>query len=402
MYNENNEIMEIEYPIIIHGSENSLDKDAYVIVNEPLNHREAKLLCDSYKNINANLLYVEDGVVKWCYKGTVDECNNSILTTYNLHVQNYENPIKRKLERQYGLKSVRCIRGLLSYNSRTHLRSEIKKSLVSTDMDEKIATLKLINLNEIKDFDKNSITEAYKFFAFQLGQTLSLIEDNVELFTKNTVAQYYPELKPYLNREKSSPAELQKFLTRFINFVENKYEKVDKLNYVITNFHNKMEFVEPKEEKSLPKVVIFDIDQTLMDESHRAQYRDVKNWEKYFELCHLDTPIESMIQLTKEYKEKGFEIWLMSGRTVKVKDKTIESLKKAGAVFDNVKLRGEDNKIPDFVIKPSWAQKLIGVKRIEVVFDDKDNVIEGYRKKGINVIDVKPLIAQNNKKFKHR
>lgn len=81
------------YPVIRHGSENSLDVDAYVIVPESMTMQEAKKLCDSYKDINANLLSIKDGVVNWCYKGTVDECNNSILATYNLHKQESECPV---------------------------------------------------------------------------------------------------------------------------------------------------------------------------------------------------------------------------------------------------------------------------------------------------------------------
>jgi hypothetical protein len=82
-----------DYPIIIHGSENSLDVDAYVLVPQALGFKEAKSLCDSFKQINANLLYVENGQVSWCYKGTIDECNNSILATYSLHHQQFANPI---------------------------------------------------------------------------------------------------------------------------------------------------------------------------------------------------------------------------------------------------------------------------------------------------------------------
>lgn len=66
-------------PIIKHGSENSLDVETYVIIPKPLSFTDAKKLCDSYKESNANLLTVTNGLVDWCYKGTVDECNNSIL-----------------------------------------------------------------------------------------------------------------------------------------------------------------------------------------------------------------------------------------------------------------------------------------------------------------------------------
>jgi hypothetical protein len=68
--------------------------------------------------------------------------------------------------------------------------------------------------------------------------------------------------------------------------------------------------------------------------------------------------------------------------------------------FDHLKLRGEGNFIPDFALKPAWISKYIGNERVEVIYDDQDKVIEGFRKKGLNVIDVKPLIANAGNKMK--
>lgn len=389
------------YPIIIHGSENSLDRDAYVILPAPIEFKEAKKLCDSYKEINANLLVVTNGQVSWSYKGTIDECNNSILATYSLHEQESENPVTEKSERGYGLKMLRTIRGLLSYASRTELRKEVKQALVSDNLDFRIEVLKKIDLNTIPDFEKSSIIETYKFFAFQMGQTLSLLQDNVELFTKNSVAQYYPSLKPYLDRvPDTSPAALQEFLNKFTEFVSHAYTKVDKQALYATKFHGVTEVLDCRNEKSLPKVAVFDIDGTLMDETHRREFRDTKQWEKYFELCHLDTPIQHIIDLTKEYKDKGYEVWLMSGRSESTMEKTLASMQEHGVVFDKIKLRGEGNFIPDYVIKPAWISKYIGLERVDVVFDDTDKVIEGFRKKGLNVVDVKKYAPVSNSKLK--
>lgn len=386
-----------DYPIIIHGSENSLDVDAYVLVPQPLGFKEAKLLCDSYKEINANLLYIENGQIAWCYKGTIDECNNSILATYSLHTQEFENPIVSQATRQYGLKMVRTIRGLLSYNSRTELRDAIKKALTSPSLELKISTMKLVDFNKIEDFQKTTKVEAYKFLAFQMGQCLALLEDNVELFTKNNVANYYPELANYVNRLDSDAKNLQKFYERFTHFVESSYKKVEKQELYATFFHGLTEVVDCKKEYTLPKVAIFDIDGTLMDETHRAHLRHAGKWEEYFDLCHLDTPIEKIVQLTHDYHEKGYEIWLLSGRSISCEEKTLASLKEHNVYFDKMKLRGKDVLVPDYVLKPAWVSKYIGLERVDVVYDDTDSVIDGFRKKGLNVIDVNTLLKSSNK-----
>ena len=141
----------------------------------------------------------------------------------------------------------------------------------------------------------------------------------------------------------------------------------------------------------MPPVVIFDLDNTLFDETHRSHLREAEQWENYFDLCHLDAPIEHVIQLTHDYKQKGYEIWIMSGRSENVLDKTIQSLENHKVAYDNIKLRAEDNFMPDYVLKPAWARNLVGLERIEAVYDDQPEVIKGFKKKNLNVIDVTTL-----------
>lgn len=381
----------MEHKKIIHGSENSLDIDVYVLVDKPYQNQAAKELCGQFEGLNANLIQIENGKVIWCYKGTVDECNNSILETYSLHKQEIDNPITQRAGRNYGLKMLRTIRGLLSYCSRTEWREDVKKALQSGDLDKKIEVLKKIDLRQIEDFDKNTKIEAYKFFAFQMGQTLALLENNIELFTKNKVAQHYPELTDYLNRKESSANNLYDFWNKFVHFVEKQYTKVEYHELFVVNFHNKKEVLDCKKEIILPPVVVFDVDGTLMDEKHRAHLREEKKWDEYFDLCHLDTPIDAVVNLLKEYKEKGYEIWIMTGRKETSKEKTLQSFKEAGIEFDKIKMRSVNVMIPDYVLKPAWIGKYIGKERVEAIYDDSQKVLEGFKKKGLNAINVETI-----------
>ena len=395
----------MEYKKIIHGSENSLDVDAYIIVEQKYENQPAKQICNQFPDLNANLIQIENGKVIWCYKGTTDECNNSILETFHLHQQEIENPITQKVERNYGLKMLRTIRGLLSYCSRTQWRESVKKALQSGNLNQKIEVLKTLDLSQITDFDKNTKIEAYKFFAFQMGQTLALLQDNVELFTKNKVAEYYPELSDYLARKETDVTNLKNFWNRFVNFVEKQYTQVEHHELFVVNFHNKKQVLDCKKEIVLPPVVVFDVDGTLMDEKHRAHLRDEKKWDEYFDLCHLDTPIQSVIDKLIEYKNNGYEIWVMTGRKESCKEKTIKSFEENGIVFDHIKMRGEDVMIPDYVLKPAWIGKYIGKERVEAIYDDNPRVLEGFRKKGLNAIDVSEITgvdyrAETTKKMK--
>jgi len=187
----------------IHGSEDSLDIDTYYIVDKVPPFQESKAFCDSIKDENANLLELdESGHVSACYKGTIDECNNSLFMTYGLHEQTYPLLIKSMFERDKWLKTLRAVRIILSHLSRTQYRKAVKAALKGT-MIERIQLLKTIDLKDI-DFDSlehnQSGKDVMKIIAFQAGQTLGLL-DGHEYYTKSAVAAAYPGLKQFLYRE---------------------------------------------------------------------------------------------------------------------------------------------------------------------------------------------------------
>lgn len=198
--------------IIHHGSEDSLDSDVYVVVEQPIsNLQECKVLCESYTGLNANLICITDGQVSWCYKGTIDECNNSIIATYSLHKENTQPcPITAPMQRDWFLKLQRTIRGLLTYFSRTEHRVAIKAALRSDSLDDKLDALRLIRLQDIPNFGKKGENQdVYKYIAFQIAQTCSLIETGHEIFTKQMAVDYDPNLREYLYREVSDPKDTE-------------------------------------------------------------------------------------------------------------------------------------------------------------------------------------------------
>ena len=52
-------------------------------------------------------------------------------------------------------------------------------------------------------------------------------------------------------------------------------------------------------------------------------------------------------------------------------------------------MRGVGVKIPDYNLKPSWIVKYIGAENVVAAFDDREKVMENFKKKGVeNVYDV--------------
>ena len=125
-------------------------------------------------------------------------------------------------------------RFLITFYSRTHLRTEIKLALRS-DLKEKLKVLKQIDYTEMTDFPmkKEKDEDIWKVIAFQLGQVFSLIDGHEkDSYSKNGIIKNYPDLSNFLNRKDISFEDLEtlnKYLKRFIDLVESSIKSGIKL-----------------------------------------------------------------------------------------------------------------------------------------------------------------------------
>ncbi|MFW6130450.1 MAG: hypothetical protein ACOC56_04625 [Atribacterota bacterium] len=192
----------------IFGSEDSQDYDVMVYVNKIPNTNECRKLTKKYnkklssiltnKKVDVNLAVLKNGIIIDVYKGTPDECNNSVFRTA-------KNPYVTKIvPRNVTLKVARALRIMLSFLSRTEHRPQIKKALKSKTQI-KIDTLLEINFQYIKNLNKNNqnLQDFYKQAAFQLIQVAGLI-DYTEIYSKKEAAVFNPSLKKCLYRKASN------------------------------------------------------------------------------------------------------------------------------------------------------------------------------------------------------
>lgn len=196
----------------IHGSKSSLDLDVMVVVSGVLTWDKQELheICHKFeveleksfhKKVNVNLISIDKGVVYWCFKGTVDEVNNSLIYTYHLHPQKYDLLIRKRLPRDFELKAIRAVRVILSFLSRTEHREAVKSALKG-DIYHKLKVLDYIDLSTITDLGSKSadFKDYLKVVAFQIGQVLGLYM-NDEFYTKESISESLPALSPFLFRE---------------------------------------------------------------------------------------------------------------------------------------------------------------------------------------------------------
>ena len=228
--------MEKETEFILFGSENSSDYDVLVMVDDiPRNIDESHNICKHWneklskilkdKPLNCNIGVINDGVLVDCFKGTCDELNNVLYYTYKNHTQYFEQPIKSPIERNINEKAIRIARFIISFYSRTHLRSEIKNALRGK-LSERLSVLKKIDFTKMTEFPnkKERKQDIYKVIAFQMGQIFSLIDGNEsESYTKNEIVKNYPQFSKFLNRQTITVNDLEilnQELLRFISWCE--------------------------------------------------------------------------------------------------------------------------------------------------------------------------------------
>lgn len=214
----------------IFGSADSLDYDVMFRVPAiPVDKQESKALItdlESFfpktdKKVNANICTLEDGQIKAVYKGTADECNNSLFYTYNNHVQDYKCMTSTLVMRDIALKVDRSLRILLSFLSRTEYRQIVKTALLSPTTSKRencINCLMAIDFNSLKSFGtKNGEPlDIIKQIAFQIAQVVGLLERRIEIYTKAFAVETFPALYPYLMRESSNLENLQRYKSIYL------------------------------------------------------------------------------------------------------------------------------------------------------------------------------------------
>ena len=144
------------------------------------------------------------------------------------------------------------------------------------------------------------------------------------------------------------------------------------------------------------KWIIFDLDGTLADIEDRRQLCTKENgkmdWDKFFdpENIKLDKPNHPVINTLKAFQEAGYRIAIFSGRSASTLDATKEWLREHGINWDILKMRPERNFRPDEQLKLEWLNDMNWKDDVEMVFDDRQKVVDMWREIGLTCAQVAP------------
>lgn len=146
---------------------------------------------------------------------------------------------------------------------------------------------------------------------------------------------------------------------------------------------------------------IFDLDGTLALTDHRQPILDDREnpnrWRDFFAACVRDQPNLPVISTMRRLRFEA-EVWIWSGRSDEVRDKTVEWLSQFTSfspweLCDGVlRMRPAGDYTADEVLKQQWLNELSAHdrSRLVAVFDDRDKVVAMWRGLGVPCFQVAP------------
>ena len=135
------------------------------------------------------------------------------------------------------------------------------------------------------------------------------------------------------------------------------------------------------------KIVIFDIDGTLADNSERRELLtgEYPDWDVFFEKMGEDKPIEPIANLFSILYNSGkYLMCIFSGRPERFRVLTEQWLTWNGIAAVPLFMRKNGDHRPDDIVKEEMLHSLIADgESIEFVVDDRQAVVDMWRKNGI-------------------
>lgn len=141
-----------------------------------------------------------------------------------------------------------------------------------------------------------------------------------------------------------------------------------------------------------PLFIVFDLDGTLADTSHRAHYLTrpygEKDWRGFFAACDKDRPHNHVIAVLRALVAAGHDVEIWSGRSDEVRDKTEIWLREHGLDAVPLRMRKAGDHTADEVLKRSWIAE--ASRKPDMIFDDRAKVVAMWRAEGIPCLQVAP------------
>ncbi len=144
---------------------------------------------------------------------------------------------------------------------------------------------------------------------------------------------------------------------------------------------------------------IFDLDGTLALIEHRKGWLEGKSpdrWRQFYAACDKDEPNEPAIATMERLRHAGADVWIFSGRSDEVRDKTVAWLANHTSFMTHdlegptLTMRQAGDYTADDELKKQWLDGMLMVdrQRLVAVLDDRDRVVQMWRAAGVSCFQV--------------
>lgn len=139
-------------------------------------------------------------------------------------------------------------------------------------------------------------------------------------------------------------------------------------------------------------IIIFDIDGTLADCTHRLHFIEGENkdWEAFFEAAKDDRPIFEIVKMCRLlwYGVKD-TLCIVTGRPERTREATKKWLEDNQIRYDKLLMRKDGDHREDSEVKLEILEKIkFEIGDPVLVFEDRTQCIEMYRKNGVRCLQV--------------
>ena len=142
-------------------------------------------------------------------------------------------------------------------------------------------------------------------------------------------------------------------------------------------------------------IYLVDIDGTVADLTHRLHFIQDKpaDWNAFFAACPSDKPIPEVIEVIRAVGSGGHELHMLTGRSESVRYGTGVWLHNQFIPFRSLRMRKEGDHREDAIVKSEMLDTLltdlhISLSDIAGVFEDRQQVVDMYRARGLRVFQV--------------
>jgi len=137
--------------------------------------------------------------------------------------------------------------------------------------------------------------------------------------------------------------------------------------------------------------IIFDVDGTLMDISHRRKFvvQRPKDFDSFRKATEFDTRKEDIFTVAKALQAQGHKILISTGRNKSQRAITLKQLMGGGLVFEKIYMRSDTDFTPDDELKSRFLDRMIEDGYFPIMaFDDRQRVVDMFRSRGLTVFQV--------------